>query len=305
MNTIIDTASERISGAEASRLAPLRALALVKRYDDRRILDNVSLTLEAGAVLGLIGRNGAGKTTLIRCLLGLLQPDAGEALIEGRPALQLDDATKARVGYVPQQPVSLGWMTVRQSLDFVASFYPRWDGAFVDDTLARWQLPMKLQLAKLSPGERQRVAIIRALAPRPEVLVLDEPAAALDPVARRELLGEIAGRAGEAGATVLLSTHIVSDVERVASHVAFLHEGRLLLHATLDDIKERHVRLQLPAADVPVGPLPGEMRRTVSGSSASILLVRDDDAQWPDLVHAPGVHCSHLSLEDFFVEVAG
>lgn len=305
MNTIIDTASRRIAGIEDSRLAPMRAVALVKRYEDRRILDEVSLTLEPGAVLGLIGRNGAGKSTLIRCMLGLLQPESGEASIEGRPALQLDDDTKARIGYVPQQPASLGWMTVRESLDFVARFYPRWDGAFVDDTLARWQLPTNAQLAKLSPGERQRVAIIRALAPRPDVIVFDEPAAALDPVVRRELLGEIAGRAGDAGASVLFSTHIVSDVERVASHVAFLHAGRLLLHATLDDIKERHVRLQLSVVDLPLDPLPGEMRRTISGSAASILLVRDGDAPWPDLVHAPGVRGSHLSLEDFFVEIAG
>src|SRR3546814_6235206 len=99
-------------------------------------------------------------------------------------------------------------------------------------------------LAKLSPGERQRVAIIRALAPQPELLVLDEPAAALDPVARRELLREIALRAGESGTSVLFSTHIVSDLERVASHVAFMHQCRLLLHSELDSLKERHLRLR-------------------------------------------------------------
>src|SRR3546814_20726110 len=115
-------------------------------------------------------------------------------------------------------------------------------------------------LAKLSPGERQRVAIIRALAPQPELLVLDEPAAALDPVARRELLREIALRAGESGTSVLFSTHIVSDLERVASHVAFMHQGRLLLHSELDSLKERHLRLHVPpsAADQLVGPVPGE-----------------------------------------------
>ena len=305
MNTLFDTVATHDIGHENLRPAPMRASGLVKRYGDRRILDDVSLTLEPGTVLGLIGRNGAGKSTLLRCMLGLLQPDAGEAVIAGRPALQLDDPTKARIGYVPQQPGSLGWMTIRQSLDFVARFYPRWDGAFVDDALKRWQLPANAALATLSPGERQRVAILRALAPQPDVLVLDEPAAALDPVGRRELIGEIAGRAGEVGASVLLSTHIVSDIERVASHVAFLHAGRIVLHAALDDIKERHIRLQLPAASLPADPLPGEMRRRASGNAASILLVRDDDAPWPDLVDAPGVHCSRLSLEDFFVEVAG
>src|SRR3546814_1817542 len=131
----------------------------------------------------------------------------------------MDDAAKGRLSYVPQQPEALAWLKVGDMLDFIGRFYPRWDAAFVDATLDRWDLPRNRMLAKLSPGERQRVAIIRALAPQPELLVLDEPAAALDPVARRELLREIALRAGESGTSVLFSTHIVSDLERVASHV--------------------------------------------------------------------------------------
>src|SRR3546814_560346 len=220
-----------------------------KRYDGQPARDHVSLQLEPGTVLGLIGRNGAGKTTLIRTLLGLVEPDAGSASIWGRPALQMDDAAKGRLSYVPQQPEALAWLKVGDMLDFIGRFYPRWDAAFVDATLDRWDLPRNRMLAKLSPGERQRVAIIRALAPQPELLVLDEPAAALDPVARRELLREIALRAGESGTSVLFSTHIVSDLERVASHVAFMHQGRLLLHSELDSLKERHLRLHVPRSE--------------------------------------------------------
>lgn len=288
--------------------APLLARDIVKSYDGRRILDGVSLHLEPGAVLGLIGRNGAGKSTLIRSLLGLIEPDAGDARLWGEAALRLGDANKARLGYVPQQPESLGWMTARDMLDFVGGFYPRWDRGYAEATLARWELPTGTVLAKLSPGERQRVAIVRALASQPELLILDEPAAALDPVARRELLREIATRAGEFGTTVLFSTHIVSDLERVASHVAFMHQGRVLLHSELDALKERHLRLHVPAsaADQLVGKVPGEVaRRANPYGGLSVTLIREADRDWPALVDAPGVQREHLSLEDLFVEVAG
>src|SRR5690606_30384645 len=167
---------------------PMAASALDKRYDGQPALDHVSLQLEPGAVLGLIGRNGAGKTTLIRALLGLVEPDAGSASIWGRPALGMGDEAKAWLSYVPQQPEALAWLKVDAVVDFIGRFDPRRAAAFAAATLDRWGLPRNRMLAKLSPGERQRVAIIRALAPRPELLVLDEPAAALDPVARRELL---------------------------------------------------------------------------------------------------------------------
>lgn len=286
---------------------PIEATALDKYYDGQAALDGASLRLEPGAVLGLIGRNGAGKSTLIRALLGLVAPDAGSARLFGRPALQLDDTTRARLSYVPQQPEALGWLKVGDMLDFVGRFYPYWDAAFVSTTLDRWGLPANKALAKLSPGERQRVAIIRALAPRPELLVLDEPAAALDPVARRELLREIAERAGEAGTSVLFSTHIVSDLERVASHVAFMHEGRMVLQAEMDTLKERHLRLRIPAAAVDgfSGRVPGEIaRRRLPDGALSVLIVRTDDTAWPALAEAPGVRADTLSLEDLFVEAA-
>lgn len=306
MNTMIDTALAPSALAQSAIPAVVRDVA--KTYDKRRILDGVSLTLEPGAVLGLIGRNGAGKSTLIRSLLGLIEPDAGDCAIWGEPALQLGDDLKARIGYVPQQPESLGWMTTKEMLDFVGRFYANWDHAYVDATLERWQLPARTILSKLSPGERQRVAILRALASQPELLVLDEPAAALDPVARRELLREIATRAGEFGTTVLFSTHIVSDLERVASHVAFMHQGRMLLQSELDTLKERHLRLHIPASatDGMAGKVPGEVaRRPNPYGGLTVVIIREEGQAWPALADAPGVQREHLSLEDLFVEVAG
>ncbi|HEY0197849.1 MAG TPA: ABC transporter ATP-binding protein, partial [Rhodanobacter sp.] len=236
--------------------------------------------------------------------LGLLRPLGGEARVFGAPALKLDDDTKARVAYVPQQPEALAWLTAQQMFDYVGRFYPRWDKGFVRNTLERWQIQPNKLLAKLSPGERQRVDLVRALASQPELLVLDEPAAALDPVARRELLREVALRAGESGTTVLFSTHIVSDLERVASEVAFLHQGKLLMRCSVDETKERYARLWLPGKMSAAAPTVSLSRRRHDDGSLSLVIERDALGQWPEAAQLPGARVDALGLEDLFVEIA-
>lgn len=298
MNAVLRSVSDEVM--------PLSVRGLFHEYEDSHVLSGVDLSLEPGGVLGLIGRNGAGKSTLIRAMLGLLQPSAGECTVFGEPALALSDRTKVRLAYVPQQPEALAWLTTRQMLDYVGRFYPTWDASFARNTLERWRIAPDKLLGKLSPGERQRVDLIRALASQPELLVLDEPAAALDPVARRELLREIALRAGEAGTTVLFSTHIVSDLERVASKIAFLHEGKLLLHCDVDDTKERFTRLWMPAAMSAAAPtvhVLGKHRH--DDGSLSLVVERDAHGQWPEASRLPGVRVDALGLEDLFVEIAG
>jgi ABC-2 type transport system ATP-binding protein len=284
--------------------APLVARELIHCYEGRDVLTGVNLTLAPGSVLGLIGRNGAGKSTLIRIMLGLLEPLAGSSFVFGQPALKLGDDAKTRMAYVPQQPEALGWLTAEQMLDFVGRFYPRWDAGFARKMLQRWDIQPNRLLAKLSPGERQRVDLIRALASQPELLVLDEPAAALDPVARRELLRELALRAGESGTTVLFSTHIVSDLERVASDVAFLHDGKLLLHCGVDDTKEHYGRLWLPAKMSLTAPAQSLSRRRHEDGSLSLVVARDEYGHWPEASTLPGARVDALGLEDLFVEIA-
>ena len=276
-----------------------------KFYGVRSVLTEVNLSLPAGAVLGLVGLNGAGKSTLIRILVGLLKPDHGTTCLLGEPALQLSDAAKARLGYVPQEPQSLGWMSVEGMLQFIAGFYPNWDSEYMWNALIRWNIPPSQRLERLSPGERQRVALIRVLAARPAVLILDEPASALDPVARRDLLREIAVRAGDSGTTVLFSTHIVSDLERVASHVCFLNRGRIVLDATVDDLKETHARVTVArkAADQFSAIQEGEIsRRRLRDGGLSLVLKRPADASWPEAFRSAGA-LETLSLEDLFIEL--
>ena len=289
---------------EIETAAPLAIHGLAHCYEGVNVLSGVDLVLEPGSVLGLVGRNGAGKSTLIRAMLGLLEPLAGSAFVFGEPALALSDACKARIAYVPQQPEALAWLSARQMLDFVGRFYPRWEKGFAESTLERWQIPPNKLLAKLSPGERQRVDLIRALASQPELLVLDEPAAALDPVARRELLREVALRAGESGTTVLFSTHIVSDLERVASEVAFLHQGKLLMRCSVDETKERYARLWLPARMSAAAPNAGLSRRRHDDGSLSLVVERDAQGRWPEAANLAGARVDALGLEDLFVEIA-
>ncbi|HXD37460.1 MAG TPA: ABC transporter ATP-binding protein [Rhodanobacter sp.] len=283
---------------------PLAARGLTHCYEGSNVLCGIDLELAPGSVLGLIGRNGAGKSTLIRAMLGLLEPLSGAACVFGEPALKLSDAAKARLAYVPQQPEALAWLSAQQMLDYVGRFYARWDKAFAKNALQRWEIPANKVMAKLSPGERQRVDLIRALASQPELLVLDEPAAALDPVARRELLREIALRAGEAGATVLFSTHIVSDLERVASEVAFLHRGELLMRCSVDDTKERYGRLRLPARFASFAPAQSLSRRRHDDGGLSLVVERDTQGQWPEAASLEGARVDALGLEDLFVEIA-
>jgi ABC-2 type transport system ATP-binding protein len=283
---------------------PLSCLELHHGFGTRKILEGITLSIPQGAVLGLIGRNGAGKSTLIRILLGLMRPDGGKSRVYGCDSLELDDTVKERLAYVPQQPESFQWMKVGEMLDFIRGFYPKWDAAYVDAMLHRVAISRGAKLAELSPGERQSIALIRALATQPELLVLDEPAAALDPAARRELMREIARRAGDSGTTVLFSTHIVTDLERVASHVALLHHGRLLLDAPLDDIKETHARLRF-SADVGIpAHFNGELcRRRHGDGSLSLIVARNAGEQWPTLFTSDGGARESLSLEELFVEI--
>src|SRR5580698_2632097 len=191
------------------------------------VLNGVELTVSRGMVLGLVGTNGEGKSTLIRCLLGLLRITSGEMRVFREDPWNLSSASKAQIGYVPQEPALLPWMTVRQQLAYAAAFFPTWDATFAAELVERWRLPANERIGPLSLGQKQKVSIVLALAHRPKLLILDEPVASLDPVARRKFLESLMHATADGERTVLFSTHITSDLERIASHVAILKEGRI------------------------------------------------------------------------------
>ena len=224
-------------------------------FGQQIVLDGLDWSLPSGQVVGLLGRNGSGKTTLIETLLGLREPDAGRATMFGQASTALDDAARGRIGYVPQRSDLFEWLTADQLLAYVRSFYPRWNTAKVDGLMSRWDIARHKPIGKLSGGQQQRLSIVRALAHEPELLVLDEPVASLDPAGRRDFLGELVEQIVDRRTTIVFSTHILSDLERVALDVAFLASGKIALHAPLDDLLESSVRL---------GGVPADIERFVS-----------------------------------------
>ena len=212
-----------------------------KHFGSAIVLHRLDWDIRQGQVVGLLGRNGAGKSTLIECLLGLRDLDGGGVRLFGDDVGALSDANRARIGYVPQKSGLFEWMTPIQLLDYFKAMYPRWNTVKVDALLERWgfnALMLNKPIGRLSGGEQQRLSIIRALAHDPELLVLDEPVSALDPAGRRSFLAELVDGVIERGTTVLFSTHILTDLERVALDVAFLKDGRITLQGPLDELLE-------------------------------------------------------------------
>ena len=280
----------------------LKVEALQRRYGSRTVLSSVDLTVEPGQVVGLLGGNGAGKSTLMQCALGVLECHGGSAQVFGEDVRSLSDTVRARIGYVPQEHDLFLWATVRQVLDYFRAMYPRWNTSRVEALLDRSSLDPAQRVSRLSPGERQRLSVVRALAHDPDLLVLDEPVAALDPGARRAFLRELVERNVDAGTSVLFSTHIVSDLERVAADVALLHKGRIRLRAPLDDVLEQACRITVARH----AALPDEVTVIDEGTHEDgrrsiVALVAP--AMQEALLSRTDIAVERLGLEDLMIEV--
>lgn len=272
--------------------SPLNLSGIHLKYGRDTVLRGVDLDLEPGTVTGLLGRNGSGKTTLMRVALGLMQADDGTAKVFGARSWDSPSHVRKRIGFVPQQFTGFDWMTVNACVDFVARHYKdAWNNELVARLAREWQLKSR-KIATLSPGDQQKVAILLAIGHRPDLLVLDEPVASLDPAARRDFLRALMEVNVDQGQTILLSSHITSDIERVCSHIVILHRGRILCHAALDEIKER-----VRAVTVATPPYPPA--RNILGKRGDCFWVWDPDA----CGLGPTRHVDDTTLEDLFVGV--
>jgi ABC-2 type transport system ATP-binding protein len=286
----------------------IHARNLTKAFRRRVVLDSLTLDVPPGAVLGHLGKNGAGKTTLIKAILGLVRRDEGELSLLGHDPWSLPAETKSRIGYVPQLVTHPAWMNVAQVVEYTASFYDRWNDALVGKLLAEWDLDESQKAGTLSLGTQQKLAIVLALGHDPTVLILDEPAASLDPAARRDFLKTLLELSADADRTILFSTHITSDLERVADSVAIQQGGKITYHGPLDDLKDAvkrlHVTSARPLAEASFN-VPGALRTRVDGNTATVSVKSLDDALLTDLRRAyqADIRVEDLNLEDIFLEM--
>ena len=281
----------------------IRMEGVSKRYP-HFLLDSISLQMREGEVLGFIGANGAGKSTTIRILMGLVRQDAGsvEVLGHAMPAEQI--AAKLDIGFVSEDMRLYGAATLAWHMNFVASMYPRWDQAYADKLLGRFDLKAQQKIKGLSHGQRVKAALLLALARQPRLLILDEPTTGLDPVARREVLGELMSVLTDEGRTIFFSSHNTLEVEQISDHIAFIDRGRLIALEEKEELLERWRRVRLvvpPSTAVP--QLPGVVE--VAGTERlPVLTTSQFDPTVVSLCQDRGVTVQavdSMTLEEIFV----
>jgi len=285
---------------------------LTVRYGRAEALRGVSLAVSAGEVFALLGRNGAGKSSLVRCLLGHRKPTAGRATLFGRDSWRHRASVLARVGVVPEEPDAPPSMTACQLERFCSRLYPRWDGAGFAERLDRFRVPSGVPFGRLSKGQKGQVMLALALAPRPELLVLDDPTLGLDVVARRAVFEEVVAELADRGITVFLTSHDLPGLEGVALRVGVLRDGALLVDEELESLKARFRRLvwtaeakeeAAPGTPEPLAAMaPLDVRRRGRGRTAVVSRF-DEDARARLASHPAvrGVEVEPTSLEEIFV----
>ncbi len=280
---------------------------LVRRYGRHDAVDGLSLSVQPGRCYGFFGRNGAGKTTTIKCLLNLLRPTSGTVRVFGLDPSRDEVAVKSRLSYVSDNVAFYPWMTVREALDYAASFRQNWNREMEADLLSRFRLDSRPKTTGLSKGQRTQLALIAAICPEPELLVLDEPTSGLDPIVRREFIQTVIGAYQDgdpAHRTVFVSTHLISEFEGLIDEFTIVDAGRGVMTLEADAARERyqkiHVRFQSAPTSLNIGDAR-VLRRTereidlfVNGSSADVLSRLR--TQSPELLTTES-----LTLEEIFV----
>jgi len=279
---------------------------LTRRYGKLDAVNGLSLNVRAGRCYGFFGRNGAGKTTTIKCLLNLLRPTSGGVRVFGLDPQRDEVAVKSRLAYVPDAVAFYPWMTVRDSLDYLASFRAHWNRDIENDLLARFQLNPNQKAGNLSKGQKTQVALIGAVCPEPELLLLDEPTSGLDPIVRREFIETVIGAyqsGGDGARTIFVSTHLISEFEGLIDEFTIIENGRELLAMEADAARDRFKKIRARFAEIPKLDLPGALSVKQSGREVEILANGNSEQLLEKLKsHLPEeLKCESLSLEEIFV----
>ena len=283
------------------------ARGLGKSFGRKAVLENLSFDVRPGDVVGVLGKNGAGKTTLLELMLGFTPVSTGEVKVFGHDSYRLPGAAKARVGFVPQQDELVNQLSVGDQLKLVRSFYKTWDDALIDRLVRLWEIDPDERVRSLSVGQRQKLSILLSLGHRPDLLILDEPVASLDPIARRHFLEQIVEVAADGNRAVVLSSHIVSDIERLASRIWILKDRHLHWHGDFDALKDSIVRLHVrTGAPLPVHfEIPNALRVERSETGAMVVVRDWSPERESEIARLSGaeLEVESLTLEDIFLEL--
>ena len=225
----------------SSAEAVIAIAGLSRQFGVKTALDEVSVYVPRGSVLGLVGENGAGKTTLIKHLLGVLKAESGTVRVFGLDPVVDPVGVLSRIGYLSERRDLPGWMQVGEYLRYSQAFYPGWDHAYAEKLLTQFHLDRRQLIKTLSQGQQAKTGLLCAIAYRPELLILDEPSSGLDPVVRRDILEAIVQAVAQEGRTVIFSSHLLDEVERVADHIIMLHAGRVVLNGRTDEVRQAHI----------------------------------------------------------------
>lgn len=286
---------------------------LSHRFGKTWALRNVNLEIPRGSLYALLGPNGAGKTTLLKILMGLLRPTSGEALLTGQPIRSMSSAQRARISYVAEGQSLPGWMTVTRLLRYLAPLYPTWDAALADHLQGRFRLTGDRKIRRLSKGERMKTALLVALAPRPDILIMDEPFTGMDALVKDELIYGLLELAQSGDWTVLLCSHDIGELENLADWVGFLDRGRLILSEPIEVLKDRFRRVEAALAPGSLTELNGLPPTWLSPQRAGnrVTFVTCDHGVdgWEADIRAnmPGIHqirTGPATLRDIFVALA-
>ncbi len=283
----------------------IRTRGLTRYFGGRPAVYELDLEVPRGTVFAFLGRNGSGKTTTIRMLLGLLAPTRGGGSVLGCDITALTPEVRARIGYVAEDHPLYGWMTVRESGTFQASFYSRWDEKIFQNVIGHFGLKADRRVKELSRGQRAGLSLALTLAPDPELLILDDPALGLDPVARRSLVESMIYLTRRADRTIFFSTHQLADVERVADRVAVMDDSVLRANCSLETFRNqvRQVRLFFGGTPPAIPPVPGLLRAVRLERELRLVCVQANGGQDAVLkqLGAERIESAPLSLEEGFL----
>jgi ABC-2 type transport system ATP-binding protein len=278
---------------------------LVKDYGSKRVVDQVSLRVPAGCVYGFLGRNGAGKSTTLKMLLGMVRPTAGTAKLLGHDIAELPPEVRGRITYLAEGHPLYGWMTVKQATDFARAFAPRWNGGLVEGVLDHFELTPKALIRRLSKGQHAQVSLALGVGSDPDLLILDDPTLGLDTVVRRDFLESLIHLIQRQGRTILFSSHVLADVERVADRIGILVDGVLRVDAPLEHFREAVSQVVLEFAGQPpaIPAIPGLVNTSIIGRQVKLAIVGfgESHQDWIESLHPVHWDRDTLSLEDAFI----